>query len=102
MTLFRGALLAVIGCLPACTDPGLRGVPGVRVVPSDQVAGCTFVTNLRARPPVYGPGLADQGVRYARNTVLAAAQADGANTVVFDTVEPGAPVFEVTGTAYRC
>ena len=54
------------------------------------------------QPSVYGPVLAEVGVKYARNKVLDSAQADGANTVVFETVVPGEPVLEVKGAAYSC
>jgi hypothetical protein len=94
-------LLACLVPLAACTDPGFTGVPDVRTATAAEVAGCAFVTELRTRPAVYGP-LAQQGIEYARNRTLAAAREDGANTVVFEPVEPGALVTEVRARAYRC
>lgn len=99
--LSAAALAAALG-LSACTDPGLTGVGGVRTATAAQVAGCTFVTNLRTTPPVFGQLLGQQGLEYARNQTLAAARSDGANTVVFDEVEPGAPVYRITASAWRC
>lgn len=86
----------------ACTpDPGFTGVSGVREATAAEVASCTYVTDIRMTPGVYGV-LADQGVKYARNTMLADARDAGANTVVFDPVTPGAEVYELHAVAYRC
>ena len=102
MTFSRFAAMLATLAVAACTDPGLTGVGGMRTATQSEVAACTFVTNLRSRPPVYGALLAQQGLEYARNRTLATAQADGANTVVFAEVEPGAPVYEVVASAWRC
>lgn len=88
--------------LAACTDPGFRGVPGVREAEASQVGACAYVSNITGRPSVYGPLLGDQGISYARNQVLDTARSSGANTVVFEKVTPGEPVFELNATAYRC
>lgn len=95
-------LTAVAALLAGCNDPGFRGVPGVRVAEAGAVGACRMVSHISMRPSVYGPVLAEEGVKYARNKVLESAQADGANTVVFETVVPGEPVLEVKGTAYSC
>ncbi len=96
------AVLPAILALAACTnDPGFRGVSGVRTIIAAEAAACTYVINIRAAPGVYGP-LAQQGLEYTRNIVLADAQKAGANAVVFDEVSPGTLVTEVTATAYRC
>lgn len=100
----RAIPLAVAACAAAvaCTnDPGFRGVSGVRAVTAAEAGGCSYVTDIRATPGVYGP-LAQQGLEYTRNIVLADAQKAGANAVVFDEVSPGALVTEVRARAYRC
>lgn len=96
------AALAAVAALSGCNDPGFRGVSGVRTAEASEVARCTFLETVAITPSVYGPVLGEQGLRYARNKVLASAQADGADTVVFDRVEPGAMVYEVKAQAYRC
>ena len=53
-------------------------------------------------PGVYGPVVTDQALRYARNKVMTDARNAGANTVVFDTVEPGSEVYLIHAKAYRC
>lgn len=95
------ALLAAMAALTACTDPGFTGVTGVREADAAEVAACAYVSNISMTPGVFGP-LADQGLDYARNKVLEDARNLGANTVVFDKVAPGADVYRVTATAYRC
>ncbi len=95
-----GAALAA--SLLACTrDPGFVGVAGVREATAAEVAACTYVSDIRMRPGTYGL-LADQGVKYARNTIMADARDAGANTVVFDSVAPGADVYQLHAVAYRC
>ncbi len=88
--------------LAACTqDPGFKRVSGIREATAAEVAQCSYIADFRMTPGVYGP-LAEQGLRYARNKILADAQAAGANTVVFDQVTPGADVYEIHAVAYRC
>lgn len=100
MTPFRILLPAAL-LLAACNDPGFTPTPGVRVATQAEVASCAYVADIRARPGVYGP-LLQKGLEYARNQTLAAAAQDGANTVVFEQVAPGAPVYEIRATSYRC
>ncbi|PKP72984.1 MAG: hypothetical protein CVT84_15890 [Alphaproteobacteria bacterium HGW-Alphaproteobacteria-6] len=96
---FAAVLLAVLsGC---SNDPGFAGVPGMREAEAGAVGACAYVSDIRGRPGVYGP-LADQGVKYTRNQILAEARDAGANTVVFDKVVPGAAVYELHAVAYRC
>ncbi len=88
--------------LAACTDdPGFTGVAGVREITTAEAQSCSYIADIRARPGVYGP-LAQQGLEYARNQVMADAKAGGANAVVFAPVSPGVPVYELRATAYRC
>ncbi|WP_413870910.1 hypothetical protein [Albidovulum sp.] len=95
-------LAALAAGLAGCTrDPGFTGVAGVREATAAEVAVCTYVSDIRMRPGTYGV-LADQGLKYARNTIMADARDAGANTVVFDPVTPGADVYEVHAVAYRC
>ncbi len=92
-----GAALAasLLACTPATpTKPGSR-------VQARRLAACTYVSDIRMRPGTYGL-LADQGVKYARNTIMADARDAGANTVVFDSVAPGADVYQLHAVAYRC
>ena len=96
------AIGGVVLALTGCSDPGFRGVPGVATARADQVGGCRLISHIAMQPSVYGPVLGGQGVSYARNKVLQSAAADGANTVVFEPVEPGATVYEVRGAAYAC
>lgn len=98
MTIGVTALVALAGC----NDPGFRGVPGVRTATAGEVGACRLISHISMQPSVYGPVLGGQGVSYARNKVLQSAAADGANTVVFEPVEPGAVVYEVRGAAYEC
>ncbi len=95
-------VLTVATLLTGCSDPGFRGVPSVRSAEASEVGACRYITDIRMKPGVYGPVLGDQGVKYARNKVLESAQQSGANTVVFDPVEPGAAVYMLTGKAYSC
>lgn len=88
--------------LIGCTDPGFQGVSGVREVDASAVGACRHVANIRGVPSVYGPVLGAQGLSYTRNQVLADAQKAGANTVVFDKVNPGETVYELRAAAYRC
>jgi len=94
-------ILAVCMCAGCASDPGLTGVSGIRDASANEVAQCTYVTDIRAKPTVYGV-FADQGIVYTRNTIRASARDAGANTVVFDPVEPGAIVDRIHAIAYRC
>ncbi len=87
--------------LAACGDPGFTGVTGVREITAADAASCRYVTNIRMTPGVYGP-LAQEGLSYARNKVMADVRDAGGDAIVFDQVTPGADVYAVTGTAYRC
>jgi hypothetical protein len=89
------------GALAGCNDPGFTGTAAVREITAAEAVSCRYVTDVRMRPGVYGP-LAQQGLEYARNRVLADVAQAGANAIVFAPVSPGAPVTEVTGTAYAC
>lgn len=93
------AALMLAGCT---NDPGFTGVAGVREAEPGQVAGCRYVTDIRMAPGVYGPVLAEQGLRYARNKIMADAKEAGADTVVFDKVVPGTDVYELHAVAWRC
>lgn len=98
----RGMLIAV-AALAACTsDPGFSGVAGMNEAEASEVTQCRYVTDLRMTPGVYGPVLAEQGLRYARNKIMADAKQSGADTVVFDKVVPGSDVYELHAIAYRC
>lgn len=94
--------LAAAALLTGCSDPGFRGVPSVRTAEASEVGACRYITDVRMRPGVYGPVLADQGVKYARNKVLESAKESGANTVVFEGVEPGGDVYLISAKAYSC
>ncbi len=95
-----GAALAA--SLSACTqDPGFVGAPGVREATAAEVGACTYVSDIRMTPGVYGL-LAGEGVKYARNKIMADARDAGANTVVFDPVTPGGDVYELHAVAWRC
>lgn len=95
-------IAATLGPLGACTqDPGFTGVSGIREASASEVAQCSYVSDFRSTPGTYGI-LASPGVRYARNRIMADAQASGANTVVFDPVSPGAEIYQIHAVAYRC
>jgi hypothetical protein len=104
MTLHRISLLplglftALAGCM---NDMSTVSSAPVRVVAAGEVAQCKYITNVSDRPGMYG-ALATQGQEYARKAILDQAAQSGANTVVFDKVEPGTMVTEITATAYRC
>lgn len=104
--ILRFTLLAAAVAIPAflvgCTqDPGFTGVSGVRTAEASEVAGCRYVADIRMIPGVYG-ALADQGLRYARNKMLADAKSAGADALVFEKTVPGVAVYELRATAYRC
>jgi hypothetical protein len=101
MNILIPALAALITLGACAQDPGFAPPPGVREATAAEVTTCAYVSDIRMKPGVYGP-LADQGLKYARNRVLADARDAGANTVVFGQVTPGADVYAVTATAYRC
>ncbi|HEY0213471.1 MAG TPA: hypothetical protein VGC40_07780 [Paenirhodobacter sp.] len=88
--------------IAGCNDPGFRGTTAVRVASADEVGACRFIENVSVKPGVYGPILGDQGVKYSRNQLLDMARADGANTVVFDQVDPCAAVYVVSARAFAC
>ncbi|MEZ5779952.1 MAG: hypothetical protein R3E44_16485 [Paracoccaceae bacterium] len=95
-------ILALAVTVSACTqDPGFTGVSGVREASAAEVAQCTYVSDIRMTPGVYG-ALATQGLKYARNKVMADARDAGANTVVFDQTTPGADIYQLHAVAYRC
>ncbi len=95
-------LASIAGMIGGCTsDPGFTGVSGIREVGANDVTQCTYVTDIRAKPAVYGV-LADQGIKYSRNTILASARDAGANTVVFDPVGSGVVVDRLHAVAYKC
>lgn len=98
-----GALAAMAGLvLGGCSnDPGFAGVTGVREANANEVAACRYITDINMRPGVYGI-LAEEGVKYARNTIMADAKDAGANTVVFDQVAPGADIYKLHAQAFSC
>ncbi len=97
-----GGVILIMAALAGCTaDPGFTGVSGVREADAAAVAACAYVSDIGMTPGVYGP-LATQGLKYARNKIMAEAQAAGANTVVFDQATPGADIYKLHAVAYRC
>lgn len=100
MDIRRLAFAAILPPLAAaCTSP--QPASPVRIAQASEVAQCAYVVNLSNKPGLYGQ-LATQGEAYARKAILDDAARAGANTVVFDKVEPGAMVTEITATAYHC
>lgn len=98
----RLATLAALAVVASCTgDPRFSGVPDVREASADAVSQCRYVTDLRMKPGVYGP-LAEEGLRYARNSIKLDARNAGANTVVFDAAPPGVAIYELHAVAYHC
>ncbi|TMV63130.1 hypothetical protein FGG78_34580 [Thioclava sp. BHET1] len=100
LTLALSALIG-LGSLAACQDTAPPTGPVVRVVDASQVGQCRYVINLSDKPGLYGV-LAGQAVGYAREQIIREAGTSGANTVVFDKIEPGQMVTELKATAYRC
>lgn len=95
-------IAAMVAGLAGCTnDPGFRGVSGVREASAAEVTACRYITDISMRPGVYGV-LAEEGLKYARNTIMADALDAGANTVVFDQVTPGADIYKLHAQAYQC
>jgi hypothetical protein len=94
-------LLLAFAVLAACTSTAPPAVAPVRIAEPNEVGSCGRVGTMRATPGVYGI-FATQGVADARRVVLRGAAEQGANTVVFDLVEPGTTVTEVTAATYRC
>lgn len=92
--------VAICGLVAGCALPNAPERK-VREANADEVAGCERIGLVTGVPGVYGP-LAEIGLRDARNAAKRVAAERGANTVVFDVIEPGITVFEVNGTAYRC
>lgn len=96
------APLAALVALVACSnDPGFTGVSGIREITAAEAQTCRYIMGIRGTPSVFGP-LAQQGLEYTRNRILADAKEAGANAIVFDPVSPGTQVYEVTATAYSC
>lgn len=98
------AALAVLAAVTAgCTnDPGFTGVSGVREAEAGEVLACRYISDISARPALYGPVLGQEALKYSRNTILADALDSGANTVVFDQVTPGSDIYKLHAKAYRC
>ncbi len=97
-----GSAALAAALVAGCTqDPGFVPVRGVDEITAAQAASCAYLLDIRMKPGVYGP-LADQGVKYARNRVLADAKAAGGNAVVFKAVSPGTDLTVIEATAYRC
>lgn len=92
--------LALLLLAAACTTAPPVPSP-VRVASAAEVQGCTRVGTMTGVPGVYGI-FAAQGVADARRVVLQGAAETGANTVVFDPVEPGTTVTRVVAATYRC
>ncbi|MEL7460001.1 MAG: hypothetical protein AAFX45_04400 [Pseudomonadota bacterium] len=95
----KRSLILVPVVLMGC-DP-LAPPDGVRTATAGEVTSCDYVKNISSTPGVFGP-FASVGLEDARNGVLTSAAASGANTVVFEPVEPGERVFTVDAIAYRC
>jgi hypothetical protein len=96
------AIVSMASMLAGCTtDPGFTGVSGVREADAAAVGQCRYVSDVSMTPGVYGQ-LATQGLKYARNKIMAEAQSAGANTVVFDKTSPGADVYQLHAVAYSC
>ena len=94
-------LLPLAALAAACTSTAPPVAPPVRIAEPTEVAGCTRVGTMRATPGVYGI-FATQGIADARRAVLEGAAEQRADTVVFERVEPGTTVTEVTAATYRC
>lgn len=94
-------LMLLVALAAGCTSTAPPVVPPVRVADPAEVAGCTRIGSVRGTPGLYGV-LAAQGIADARRVVLEDAARQGANTVVFDRIEPGTTVTEVTAATYRC
>lgn len=99
---FLVAVAVAAGALAACApDPGFVPVSGIREISAAEASRCSYVSDFTMTPPVYGP-FAGQGVRYARNKIMADARAAGADALVFDAVAPGVDVYQLHAVAYRC
>lgn len=85
--------------LAACTAPPTPSP--VRVAEPSEVANCTRMGTMTGVPGLYGIFSA-QGIADARRVVIEGAAEQGANVVVFDQIEPGATVTEVTAATYLC
>ncbi len=99
-------ILALFGMvavtLAGCNDPGFRGVAEVRIAQASEVGQCRLLGTITNEPGLYGPIFAREAERYARNKILEMAREDGADTVVFDPVVPGEPVYLLRASAYDC
>ena len=94
------AWMVVGGLLAGCALPS-SPASQVREATLADIGGCERIGIVTGVPGVYGP-LAKIGLSDARNAAKTVAFEQGANTVVFDVIEPGVTVFKVTGVAYRC
>ena len=92
-------LILTLASACASTAPGVT--PRVQVAQPGDVASCERVGTMNGIPGLYGV-FAAQGIADARRVVLEGAAEQGANTVVFDPIEPGETVTRVTGRTYRC
>lgn len=99
--ILAGAVLAV-SVLSGCNDPGFQGVPEVRIANAADVGQCRPVSVITNEPGLYGPVVGEQAERYARNKIMESARDAGADTVVFDPVTPGEPVYLLKAKAYDC
>ena len=95
-----GVAAAVL--LAGCNDPGFRGVAEVRIAQPTEVAQCRLLSTITNEPGLYGPLFETEAERYARNKILEMARNDGADTVVFEPVVPGEPVYVLRARAYDC
>jgi hypothetical protein len=86
--------------LAACS-PQTELANTVREASPEAVANCTRLGRVRAVPGLFGP-FARVGVNDARRAAKRAAYEQGATDVVFDPMPQDSPIYEVTGTAYRC
>lgn len=98
----RAVVVAGTALVAGCSnDPGFAGVPTVRDAMQGEVAACKYVADLSIKPSLYGP-FADAAVKYSRNKLKEDAANMGANTVVFEKVDPGAMITDLKATAYKC
>ncbi|KFI28240.1 hypothetical protein [Paenirhodobacter enshiensis] len=96
------ATVSAVLILSGCSDPGFRGVNGVKIASANEVASCRMIETIDVKPGVYGPVLGGQGLKYSRNKALDMAGKDGANTVVFSDDIAGTEVTNITARAYAC
>ena len=104
MSILRQAIIAASfsGLLAGCNnDPAQYAGSPVRTASAGEVAQCKFISNFSNTPGDYGL-FAAKAQDYARNAILRDAGANGANTVVFEKVDPGSMVTIIRAAAYRC